>query len=83
MASQAAGEIIVPQAKISFDDLLVAIRQLDAMGRAKIVRVLMETQMDDEMQLLLKDLSQASPHPDISDADIQAEVQAVRAPRTP
>lgn len=81
MASQAAFEIIVPQAKIGFDDLLAAIRELDEIGRARIARVLLETQMDDEMKQLLRELSQAAPQDDISDAEIQAEVRAVRGSR--
>ena len=81
MASRAAAEITLPQAKISLDDLLSVIRQLDALGRAKIARVLLETQMDDEMGQLLEDLSQAPSHPEVSDAEIQAEVLAVRATR--
>lgn len=81
MASQAAAEITVPHVKIGFDELLTVIRQLDEAGRAKIARVLVETQMDDEMRLLLRELSAASPHDEISDAEIQAEVQAVRESR--
>ena len=81
MTSQAAAEIIVPHVKIGFDELLAAIRQLDEVGRAKIARVLMETKMEEEMRLLLKDLSEAPSQHDISDAEIQAEVRAVRESR--
>ena len=81
MSSQGAAEIIVPHVKIGFDDLLAVIRQLDAKGRSKIARVLLESQMDDEMHSLLQELSEAPSQSDISDAEIQAEVRAVRASR--
>lgn len=81
MSSRKAAEIIVPHVKIGFDDLLAAIRQLDEAGRAKIARVLLETRMDDEMRSLLKELSEAPPQDDISDAEIEAEVSAVHESR--
>ena len=81
MAGQAAAEFTVPHVKIGFDELLAVIRQLDEAGRAKIARVLMETQMDEEMRQLLSELSAASPLDEISDAEIQAEVRAVRESR--
>ena len=81
MTSQAAAEIIVPHVKIGFDDLLEAIRQLDEGDRSKIARVLLEAKMDEEMRCLLQELLEASPHDEISDAEIQAEVRTVRASR--
>ena len=81
MSSKAAAEIIVPHVRIGYDDLLAAIRQLDELGRAKIARVLLETKMDDEMSSLLKELSEAPHHDDINEAEIRAEVRAVRESR--
>ncbi len=78
MSSPIAAEITVPHVKMSFDQLLTVIRQLDEAGRARIARVLLESKMDDELRLFVKELSEARPASDISDAEIQAEVRAVR-----
>jgi uncharacterized protein YqgV (UPF0045/DUF77 family) len=82
MPGQVAPEITVPNVKMSFDQLLAVIRQLDEAGRAVIARVLLETKMDDELNRLLQELSQTPPADDITDADIQAEVRAVRESRS-
>jgi hypothetical protein len=46
-----------------------------------VARVLLETKMDDELSHLLLELSQTPPADDITDAEIQAEVRAVRESR--
>jgi hypothetical protein len=81
LAGQVAGEIIVPNVKMSLDQLLAVIRQLDEPGRALIARVLLESKMDDELGHLLAELSETPPADDITDAEIQAEVRAVRKSR--
>lgn len=78
MAAQATVEVTVPNVKISLDQLLTVVRQLDEAGRALIARVLLESKMDDELSDLLLELSDTPPADDITDADIQAEVRAVR-----
>ena len=78
---QAAAEITVPNVKMSFEQLLGVIRQLDESGRALIARVLLESKMDDELSHLLQELSETPPADDITDAEIQAEVRAVRESR--
>ncbi len=57
MSGQPAVEITVPNVKMSFDQLLAVIRQLDEPGRALIARVLLESKMDDELRHLLLELS--------------------------
>ncbi len=81
MAGQLAAEITVPNVKMSLDQLLGVIRQLDESGRALIARVLLESKMDDELGNLLHELMASQPADDISDAEIQAEVRAVRQSR--
>lgn len=81
MAGQIAGEIIVPNVTLSLEQLLAVIRQLDEKGRALIARALLESKMDDEFNELLRELSEATPADDITDAEIQAEVRAVRESR--
>lgn len=81
MSGSIAAEITLPNVKIGFEQLLAAIRQLDERGRARIARVLLESKMDDELSLLLRELSSTPPVDDVSDAEIQAAVQAVRDSR--
>jgi hypothetical protein len=79
--SQLAIDITVPNVKMSFEQLLAVIRQLDETARARIARALLESTMDDELSRLLRELSQTPPADDITDAEIQAEVRAVRESR--
>jgi hypothetical protein len=82
MPGQLAAEITVPNVKMSLDQLLAVIRQLDEAGRALIARTLLESKMDDELGYLLQELGATPPADDITDAEIQAEVRAVRESRT-
>ncbi len=67
--------------KMSLDQLLAVIRQLDEAGRALIARALLESRMDDELGDLLHELAATPPADDVTDADIQTEVRAVRESR--
>ncbi len=81
MSGQLAAEITVPNVKLNLDQLLAVIRQLDEAGRALIARALLQSKMDDEMGEFLQELASTQPADDITDADIQAEVRAVRGSR--
>jgi DNA-binding transcriptional ArsR family regulator len=70
--------ITVPPMELSLDQFLAVIRQLDEPTRVEVARVLAETKMDAELRGLIGQLAQASPADDISDAEIQAEINAVR-----
>ena len=71
-------EITIPNVKLSLEQLLMVIRQLDKPSRIQVAQVLAETDMDAKLADLIKRLSGKSPVQDISIADIQAEVKAVR-----
>jgi len=71
-------EITIPNVKLSLEQLLMVIRQLDKPSRIQVAQVLAETDMDAKLADLIKRLSEKSPVQDISIADIQAEVKAVR-----
>ena len=73
--------ITVPPMELSLDQFLAVIRQLDEPTRAEVARVLAEGKMDAELRDLIEQLAKASPADDISDAEIQAEIQAVREER--
>ena len=70
--------ITVPPMELGLDQFLAVIRQLDEPTRVEVARVLAETEMDAELRKLIEQLAQASPADDISDAEIQAEIKAVR-----
>lgn len=81
MSGQAALEITVPNVKISLDQLIEVIRQLNEAGRARVAQVLLDTMMDQELRGLLSELSGIPPAEDICHEEIQAEVRAVRESR--
>ncbi len=68
----------IPKIKLNIDQLLTAIRQIDESARVKVAQVLMETHMDAKLANLIEQLANTSPVNDISDADIEAEIKAVR-----
>jgi hypothetical protein len=70
--------ITVPPMELGLDQFLAVIRQLDEPTRVEVARVLAETEMDAELRKLIDQLAQASPADDISDAEIRAEIAAVR-----
>ena len=70
--------VTVPPMEVSLDQFLAVIRQLDEPTRIEVARVLAETEMDTQLQNLIERLAQTPPADDIGDADIQAEINAVR-----
>ena len=78
MTSPSATITIPTNISITLDELLFAIRQLDEPARRQVAQVLLETKLDVQLNNLLEELVHKSPVDDISDADIVAEVQAVR-----
>jgi hypothetical protein len=70
--------VTVPPMELSLDQFLAVIRQLDEPARVEVARVLAETEMNSQFQGLIEQLAQHSPGDDISDSDIQTEIDAVR-----
>lgn len=70
--------ITVPPMELSLDQFLAVIRELDEPTRVQVARVLAETELDAEFRNLIEQLAQATPADEISDAEIQAEIRAVR-----
>jgi hypothetical protein len=70
--------VTVPPMEFSLDQFLAVIRQLDESTRVEVARVLAETEMDTQLRSLLGQLARTSPADDLSDADIQAEINTVR-----
>jgi hypothetical protein len=76
--------VTIPQVEVqlSVDQLITAAKQLDPGERAKLARALAETDLDVELTRLMVDLYSKPPVDDISDEEIQAEIQAVRQQNT-
>ena len=70
--------ITIPDIKLTIDQFLKTIRQLDKTTRIQVALVLLETEMDARLASLIEQLAETSPADDISDEDIEAEIKAVR-----
>lgn len=66
------------QVQLTVDQLLTAVRQLEPSDRAKIAQALADVELDNELSQLIAELYSQPPVTELSDADILAEVRAVR-----
>lgn len=73
--------VTIPQVELTLDQLVAAVRQLEPYARSEIAKALVETELDTRMAELIRRLANRSPADDITDADIVAEVNAVREQR--
>jgi hypothetical protein len=64
--------------QLTIEKLTAATNQLEPEERAKLVRALAKTDLDTELTQLITEMYNQPPVDDISDADILAEIQAVR-----
>ena len=81
MAMSSRRTVTIPNIELTLDQLITAIRQLEPAARSEVAKALMETEMDARMAELIKSLSSRPTADDITDADIVAEVNAVRRKR--
>jgi hypothetical protein len=63
---------------ITLEQIIVAIKQLQPDERAQVAQVLCQTGLRSDLAALIQQLYAQLPDDDITDADIRAEVQAVR-----
>jgi hypothetical protein len=73
--------VTIPKVELSLDQLVTAVRQLEPKTRLEIAKALVETELDVRMAELIHRLASRPAADDISDADIAAEVNAVREQR--
>ncbi len=64
--------------ELTVEQLIAVVSQLEPDARAQVARALAETELEAELTNLITVLYTQSPADDISDADIQAEIDAVR-----
>jgi hypothetical protein len=63
---------------ITLDQIIVAIRQLQPEEQAQVAAVLCQTGLRSDLAALIQALYAQLPDDDITDADIRAEIRAVR-----
>jgi hypothetical protein len=78
MATTRIDEITIPEIKLSLDQLLAVVRGLDPVSKARVARVLAETEMDSRLDTLIHTLASRTSTEPLTDLEIQAEVNAVR-----
>jgi hypothetical protein len=71
-------EITIPNVRLGLEELLAVIQSLDEPSRARVAQALAEVEMDARFKELIAQLAARSPAEDVTDADIDREVQAVR-----
>ena len=71
-------EVTLPNVRVGLEDLLAVIQSLDEPSRARVARALADVEMDARLKDLIDQLAAKDPVEDITDADIDREVQAVR-----
>ncbi len=74
-------QITVPEVTLTLDQLLAAIRQLDDDALDEVTRTIWAIHHDARLSTLMHRLSQRHLDDDLSDAEIAAEVRAVREAR--
>lgn len=73
--------ITIPQVTITFDQLLTVVRRLEPEGRSRLAQALADTELDARLSDLITRLAAKAPADDVSDAEIDAEIRAVRQSR--
>jgi hypothetical protein len=73
--------VTIPNVELTLEQLVSAIRQLEPETRSEVAKLLVEAELDDRLAELIERLANKPAADDITDADIAAEVNAVRAQR--
>ena len=81
VAMSSIATVTIPNVELTLDQLVAAIRQLEPEARSELAKALMETELDSRVAELISSLASKYPVNDITDAEIVAEVNAVRVQR--
>lgn len=76
-----SSEVTLPNVRVGLEELLAGIRTLDEPSRARVAQVLADVEMDARLNELIEQIAAKAPLEDITDADIDREVRAVRDAR--
>jgi hypothetical protein len=73
-----SSEITIPNVRLGLEELLAVIQSLDEPSRTRVAQALAEAEMDARFKDLIRQLAAQAPADDLTDADIDREVQTVR-----
>mgnify|MGYP000859613395 FL=1 len=73
-----ATTVTIPNVHLSLDDLIRAVRQLEPEARAQVARALIQDDLDRRLADLIKRLADKQPPVEVTVAEINAEISAVR-----
>ena len=73
-----SSEVTIPNVRLGLEDLLAVIQSLDEPSRARVAQALAEAEMDARFKELIQQLAARAPADDLTDAEIDQEIQAVR-----
>jgi len=76
-------EITIPNVRLGLEELLAVIQTLDEPSRARVAKALAEAEIDARFRDLIEQIAARVPAEDLTDADIDREVQAVRRAARP
>ncbi len=79
MTARPSSEVTIPNVRLGLEELLAVIHDLDEPSRVRVAQVLADTEMEARFKDLIAELAARAPAEDISDPEIDREVQAVRA----
>lgn len=78
---QISSTITIPNVQLTLDELIGVVRKLDPESRTKVAQALIADDMDAKFVELIQRLAEKEPVADISDEEINAEINAVRRQR--
>jgi hypothetical protein len=78
-----SSEITIPNVRLGLEELLAVIQSLDEPSRARVAQALAEAEIEARFKNLIEELAARAPVEDITDADIDREVRAVRSAARP
>jgi len=78
-----SSEITIPNVRLGLEELLAVIQSLDEPSRARVAQALAEAEIETRFKGLIEELAARAPVEDITDADIDQEVSAVRSAARP
>jgi hypothetical protein len=73
-----SSEITIPNVRLGLEELLAVIQNLDGPSRVRVAQALTDIEMEDRLKDLIAQLAARAPADEVTDADIDREVQAVR-----
>jgi hypothetical protein len=74
-----SSEITIPNVRLGLEELLAVIQSLDEPSQTRVTQALAEAEMDARFKDLIRQIAARAPAEDLTDADLDREVQAVRA----